>query len=236
MNKKFQIFIFISLIIFCLVLIPVIHNIVDVLGLGRYNLNQDFNHSFTQGTGGVNVNFYLEITQEDRYIVKVDFNTISTGSIDPVGVVQLDYAIYKNDDAEIYVNQTFSTPSNSIVKTHYNLQCEKFDVVTCTGGANIRFLENSIEKEVSIDYVLSTVITTTSVEISNNWFVISMWLLVFDFGVIGYLVVLIAKTIRRIQFDKWYTEEHKKTDEEFFKKIRKRLEEEDNIPTKKNSP
>jgi hypothetical protein len=194
-------------------------------------LYQDFNHSFTQGTGGVNVNLYLELTQDDRYIAKVNFNTISTGSIEPVGVVHIEYIIYKNEDAEIYVNQTFGTPANSIGKIHYNLQCEKLDVVTCTGEANIRFLENSIEKEVSINYLLSTVIATTSVEISNNWFVISMWLIFFDFGVIGYLVIVIAKTIRRIQFDKWYTEEHKKTDEEFFKKIRKRLEEEDNIPS-----
>ncbi len=231
MNKKFQVIIAIFLIILCLSLIPVIHNIVDVLGLGRYNLNQDFNHSFTQGTGGVNIHLYLELTQDDRYIAKVNFNTISTGSIDPVGIVHLEYSIYKNEDAEIYLNQTLVTPTNSIAKIHYNLQCAKFDVITCTGEVNIRFLENSIEKEVSIDYVLSVVITTTSVEISNNWFVISMWLLVLDFGIVGYLVVIIAKTIRRIQFDKWYTEEHKKTDEAFFKKIRKRLEEEDNIPT-----
>ena len=231
MNKKLQILIVISLIIFCIILIPVIHNIVDILGLGRYNLYQDFDHSFTQGTGGVNVNFYLELTQDDRYIAKVNFNTISTGSIEPVGILHLEYSIYKNEDAEFYVNQTLGTPENSIGKIHYNLKCEKFDVITCTGDANIRFLENSIEKEVSIDYVLSAVITFTSVEISNNWFIISMWLILLDCGIMGYLVIVLAKTIRRIQFEKWYTEDHKKTDEAFFKKIRKRIEEEDNIQT-----
>jgi hypothetical protein len=68
-------------------------------------------------------------------------------------------------------------------------------------------------------------ITVSSGDISYNWNIAEIWLQVADGIVIAILIIILARFIRQIRFEKWYTEDHKKEDEEFFEKMREYVRE-----------
>ncbi|MFX0020455.1 MAG: hypothetical protein ACFFAK_02965 [Promethearchaeota archaeon] len=64
------------------------------------------------------------------------------------------------------------------------------------------------------------IITVSSADVSYFWNLTEVWLQVIDGIVITVLVIVLARVIGHIRFDKWYTEDHKKEDDEFFEKMR----------------
>ena len=204
----------------CIALLPVFNNFREVLGIGHYNTNMNFNHSFTEGTGGLNIEFDLDLTSDDRYRGTVTCKTISSGSVQRIGIISISYNIYRDVQLIGQFDRSYGTPIISLQKTHMILRCYKDSEIVCRGTANVKFLVGGIEQEVSIEFELMLLITISSGDISYHWNVAEVLLQILDGIVIVVLVLILAKVIRHIRFDKWYTEEHKKEDEEFFEKMR----------------
>jgi len=213
----------------CIFLIPFLNNLTDLIG--HYNTNKDFNISLSGGTGGLNVDFDLDLTSDDRYTGIITCRTISSGSVQRIGIINISYGIYKEVQLINYVANSYGTPIIMFQKTHINLRCEKNSALKCIGTANVKFLVGGIEQELAIDFDLSILITVSSGDISYFWRIAEIWLLVFDAIAIIVLILILAKVIRRIKFEKWYTEEHRKEDEEFFKKVREYAQNKKNPPS-----
>ena len=190
-----------------------------MLGIGHYNTNMNFNHSFTEGTGGLNIEFDLDLTSDDRYRGTVTCKTISSGSVQRIGIISVSYNIYRDVQLIDQFIRSYDPPVITFQKTHINLRCEK-SALKCIGTANVKFLAGGIEQEEMIDFELSIIPTVSSAEISYNWRIVEIWVQILDYIAIVVLILFLAKIIRSIRFDKWYTEEQKKEDEEFFEKMR----------------
>jgi len=203
-------------------LIPVFNNFREVIGIGHYNANVNFNHSFSEGTGGLNVEFDLVLASNYKYTANLDFNVISTGSVGTIGITSIEYDIYRFFISQTLISRDFSydPPRNSLHTNHFNLILERDNEIYLSGEAFVKFLVEGVEQEVSIEFEIMILITLSSGDVSYVWNLAEVWLVVIDGIIITVLVIVLARTIRHIKFDKWYTEEHKKEDEEFFEKMR----------------
>ncbi|MFW9947536.1 MAG: hypothetical protein ACFFDX_12000 [Candidatus Odinarchaeota archaeon] len=206
----------------CIALLPVFNNFREVLGVGHYNTNMDFNHSFIEGTGGLNIEFDLTLTVDDRHTANLYFNVISTGSVGIIGITSIEYYIYRDTISQQIIarNYDYDPPITSLYKNHVNLRCYKYNEIYLYGEAFVKFLVGGIEQQVSIEFELMLLITVSSGDVSYFWNLAEVWLQVIDGIVIAVLVIVLARLIRHLRFDKWYTEEHRKEDEEFFEKMR----------------
>lgn len=219
-KKRYKLIGVVILLASCILLIPILNNLREVLGIGHYNTNNNFNIPLSGGTGGLNVDFNLDLTSDDRHTGTITCRTISSGSVQPIGIVYISYNIYRDVQLIVHFVESFSTPRISFQRTHINLRGERNNELKCIGTANVKFLVGGIEQEETIDFDLSVIITVSSGDISYYWGIAQIWLLIIDGIAIVVVIIILAKLIRSIQFDKWYTEEHKKEDEEFFEKIR----------------
>jgi len=210
-------------------LLPLLYNLRIILGIGYYNINNDFNHDLVGGTGGLNIDFDLTLTEDDRYTGVVNFNTISSGSVDAIGIISIVYNIYSDSQTIAFYTNSFDPPRIVLRRTHNNLHCERDNEIKCEGTATVRFMVGAVEQEEIINFELSVIITLSSTEIEYSWDVMIVWLQIFDYIVIFALILLLARTVRRIKFDKEYTEEMRKEDEEFFENIRKKIEKENTV-------
>ncbi|MGB5912416.1 MAG: hypothetical protein WBH31_14595 [Promethearchaeia archaeon] len=203
-------------------LLPVFNNFREVIGIGHYNANINFNHSFIEGTGALNVEFDLVLASNYRYTANLDFNVISTGSVGTIGITSIEYYIYRFFLSQTLISRFFSydPPRNSLHTSHINLVLERNNEIYLSGEAFVKFLVEGVEQEVSIEFELMILITLSSGDVSYFWNLAEVWLLVIDGIIITVLVVVLARSIGHIRFEKWYTEEHKKEDEEFFEKMR----------------
>jgi len=203
-------------------LIPVFNNFREVLGIGHYNTNIDFNHSFVGGTGGLNIEFDLFLDSNYKYTANLDFNVISTGSVEKIGITLIDYIIYRFFISQPLTTRhyTYDPPIITLHKNHINLILEKNNEIYLSGEAFVKFLIGGVEQEEKIEFDLMILITVSSGDVSYFWNLAEIWLVVIDGIIITVLVVVLARTIGHVRFDKWYTEEHKKEDEEFFEKMR----------------
>ncbi len=205
-----------------IVLLPVFNNFREVIGIGHYNTNRNFNHSFIEGTGDLNVEFDLILASNYKYTANLDFNVISTGSVQIIGITRIDYVIYR-----FFLSQPLTTrhydydpPIISLHKNHVNLILERDNEIYLSGEAFVKFLVGGVEQEVPIEFELMILITLSSGDVSYFWNLAEVWLLVIDGIIITVLVILLGRSIRHIRFEKWYTEEHRKEDEAFFEKMR----------------
>lgn len=219
-KKRNKLIAVVILLASCILLIPILTNITEALGIGHYNTNNDFNISLSGGTGGLNVDFDLDLISDNRHTGTITCRTISSGSVQPIGIVYISYNIYREVQILDHFHDSYSTPRISFQKTHINLQGERNSELKCIGTANVKFLVGGIEQEETIDFDLSTIITVSSGDISYYWGIAQIWLLILDGIAIVVVVIILAKVIRSIQFDKWYTDEMKNEDEEFFEKVR----------------
>jgi hypothetical protein len=225
-KNRNQLIVIISLLVSFILLLPILYNFKLVLGIGYYHNNNDFNNDLVGGTGGLNINFDLVLTIDDRYTGTVNFDTISSGSVDQIGIISISYTIYKDSQILVPYSNSFDPPINVFQRTHNNLNCEKDNIIKCQGTATVKFLVGTVEQEEVINFELRIIITLSSVEIEYTWDVIIVWLQIFEYIVIFALILILVKIIRRIKFDKQYTEDMKKEDEEFFDNIRKNIERE----------
>jgi len=214
-----------------IVLLPVFNNFREVLGIGNYNTNKDFNISLSGGAGGLNVDFDLDLTSDDKYTAKLDLNVISTGSVEKIGIISIKYYFYRELQLiDQFTPPSYSTPIISLQKTHINLHCYKNNEILLSGEASVKFLVGGIEQEELIEFELSIIITVSSADISYYWNVAEVWLQILDGIVILVIILILANLIRHIRFEKWYTEDHKKDDEEFFEKMREFVREKKKVP------
>ena len=207
-------------------MLPLLYNLTQLLGIGHYNISDDFNNDLGGGTGGLSINFDLTLTVDDRYTGVINFNTISSGSVSAIGIISIVYNIYKDSQTLAFYTNSFDPPRIMLRRTHNSLNCERDNQIKCEGTATVRFLVGAVEQEEVINFELSVIITISSIEIEYSWDVMVVWLQIFDYIVIIALILLLARAIRRIKFEKQYTEEMRKEDEEFFENIRKNIEKE----------
>ncbi len=226
---RYKLIVIVILLASCIFLIPVLNNLTDLIG--HYNTNKDFNISLSGGTGGLNIDFDIDLTSDDRYTGIITCRTISSGSVQRIGIISISYNIYRDVQLIVHFEDSYSTPIITFQKTHINLRGERNSELKCIGTANVKFLVGEIEQEEIIDFDLSILITVSSGDISYFWRIAEIWLLIFDAIAITVLILILAKVIRRIRFEKWYTEEHKKEDEEFFKKVREYAQNKKNPPS-----
>ncbi|MFX0147640.1 MAG: hypothetical protein ACFE8E_07800 [Candidatus Hodarchaeota archaeon] len=220
-KNKNQLIIISVLLVSFILLLPVIYNFRLIFGIGHYNINNNFNNDLVGGTGGLNVDFDLLITDDDRYTGTINFNTISSGSVDAIGIISITYNIYRNTQTIAYYTNSFDPPRIELRRVHNSLHCERENEIKCEGTATVRFLVGAVEQEEVINFELSIIIMLSSLEIEYSWDVMVVWLQVFDYVVIFCLILILIRNIRRIKFEKQYTEEMRKEDEEFWKKIEK---------------
>ncbi|MFX1234352.1 MAG: hypothetical protein ACFFBY_07285 [Promethearchaeota archaeon] len=207
-------------------LLPVLYNLSELLNLGNYSKTEDYNIDLGAGTGGINADFLLGLTYDDRYRGTITFNVHSTGSVGTIGITSIDYDIKANGQTKAHYDNNFNPPRLSFQNTHNNLNLDKDDVVTCEGSAMVRFLVGGIEQDTVIFFENDIIITISSFEIEYTWDIVEIWLQIFDYIAIFASVIFLARTIRIIKFEKEYTEDMRKDDEEFFEKIRKNIEKE----------
>ncbi|MFX0026312.1 MAG: hypothetical protein ACFE8M_07840 [Candidatus Hermodarchaeota archaeon] len=222
-KKRNKLIAVVVLLVSCILLMPVLNDFTAALGLGHYNTNNNFNISFSGGTGGLHVDFDLQLTSDERHTGTITCRTISSGSVQQIGITYISYTISRETQPMDHFTNSYDPPLISFQRTHINLRCYKDSEIRCTGSANVKFLVGEIEQEGIIDFVLSITITFSSGESSYYWRIAEVWLVILDAIGIIVLIITLAKIIRGIQFDKWYTEEHRKEDEEFFEKIRQNL-------------
>lgn len=206
-----------------IILLPIIYNLSELLGIGNYKDSKDYSDNLGVGTGGINTNFILSLTGWDRYRGTVIFNVISSGSVEEIGITNIDYNIYKGSLIMAHYDNSFSVPRLSFENAH-TLNLDKNDEVICQGNVVIEFLVGGIAQQTAQSFELPIIITISSAEIDYTWNITKIWLQIFDYIVIFALALLLIKVISSIKFEKQYTPEMRKDDEEFFERIKENIE------------
>ena len=169
-----------------------------------------------------NVEFDLILASNYKYTADLDFNVISTGSVQIIGITSIEYSIYRFFISQtlIYRLYSYDPPISSLHRNHINLILERDNEIYLSGEAFVKFLAGGVEQEVLIEFELMIFITLSSGDVSYFWNLAEVWLVVIDGIIITVLVIVLGRSIRHIRFNKWYTEDHKKEDDEFFEKMR----------------
>lgn len=221
--------ILLGLIVVWIFLLPVMCNL-DQFFEFKDNSNQNFETSFTEGTGGFNLNLYISQLTEDRFYIKLTYNAYASENVSSLGFyeIQLQFAI-EPDRHEIY----------PVIKTYYyNLEDNPIhitkgvrlsvgDDLIIEGSSKISFNNKGIILNKTITYEINYTMPVSGKAIEYDLFIANVWGLVLY--IVSLLVILLGIwKILSVPDPKTQALQEKKRQERDFVTYLKKNKEEEN--------
>lgn len=198
-------------------------NLYRIFDVSNYRKDGDYIINYSQGFGGVSVEFRMSHSNLNSFNSRIIFDTISSEDIEVIGIIKVDYDIYR-DEQHIYFNELdFTEPILNGHDFFVVVGVDLHDNVSCVGTIDMKFDVEGIMQNETINFLLSIVMPVNPVEIRNTHLMNLIW---GEFGLGVVIVVLLGSIIRTIwmwRSDSKYSEEEQKKDREFFDYIGNKL-------------
>ncbi|MHA1295992.1 MAG: hypothetical protein ACTSPH_05220 [Promethearchaeota archaeon] len=211
-----QLFLLIIIVILLSITLYYFHNYIETITSGEFIVKTSGSKILTNGTGIVDAKMTANYDNRDRYDLSIIFSVRSNGNIIPIGFNFSDLYFYKN---QLYYNHEVNiiSPPQSYYYKNFIVELKKNDNFTCMGKVNALFLSkgSNLIQNASIRIKLMLILPCTISSAYYNIKLPAIWGYILIISIICYFFYTMIKIIKRIHFEKFYTKEMKKKDDEF---------------------
>lgn len=204
-------------------------NLRVYLGIGYYSVENSFVNVYPEGIGGIYVRLNINYQSGNRYQGTGTISTLSVGNIQRMGLINLTYYLYVNDFLYTAGSENYDPVINTF-KIEQLMHANKNNNVSLRGSANLSFEISGTPQNDTINFLVSYIIPYSDYELSRSFSSFEILILWVEFFLIVFIIILgyfAVKAVKTIRFDLYYTDEMRKSNEEFFRKLaqKKRREE-----------
>ncbi|MEE9376846.1 MAG: hypothetical protein V3V33_02285 [Candidatus Lokiarchaeia archaeon] len=199
-------------------------NLFRIFDVTRYRTKDDFTISYNQEFGGIEVDFRMTHSRFAQFDSILIFKTISSEDIEEIGITEVSYDIYTDDQLIWYNDLNFNEPVKYDYDSFILNGIHQHDNISCVGAINAKFNVEGIVQNETINFVLSIIMPVNPLEIRDVYFWNLIWI---EYGLGVLLIVLIGfitKVIQTWRREATYTEAEKKREEKFWEYIDDKLE------------
>jgi len=232
--RRTILFILLGLIVVWIFLLPVMINLVQFFEF-KDSSNRNFETSFPEGIGGLNLNIYIThqpsralFQVSDYFIIRLKYNTYTSENVSSLGFYEITLKITVEPDREaVYpvINTYYYNLEDNPIYISKAVSVLPADDVIIEGSAKISFNNNGIILNETIPYEYIYTILVSGKEIDYNlsitkvwgWFFYIVSLIGIISGILKILSVPDPKT-RALQ-------EKKRQERDFLQYLKKREEE-----------
>lgn len=198
-----------------------VFNYRQLLGIGYYHNEKNFTTTFSEGTGGINLKIHALHITYNEHDYDMEITTFSTPDSYLEGITYLDYIISTSVIKKV-LTMNYSIPiiSYSIGITP-KLQTNLYqnDNLTCKGFADMIFKVDDINEIKRISFDIGIIITFDGTALNYEWGIASIWVNVIYLSCATIPLTFLYRSIKKQKFLKWYSEDLRKRDELFNKKL-----------------
>ncbi len=193
--RRTILFILLGLIVVWIFLLPVMLNIGQFFEF-KDSSNRNFETSFPEGIGGLNLNIYIThetsghfYTASDYFIIRLKYNTYTSENVSSLGFYEITFKLTVEPDREaVYpvINTYYYNLEDNPIYISSAVRVLPADDVIIEGSAKISFNNNGIILNVTIPYEYIYTILVSGKAIDYNLFITKVW------GWFFYIVSLIG--------------------------------------------
>lgn len=217
-KRKMKIIIISIILVLYLFSFVIVYNLKEILGIGYYFGEKNFNMNLSSGSGGVNVKLNVVQDRYQRHDYTVKITPISSDNVNIVGISYLNCLIGTQSSSKYYVHSNYTIPLN-----YYRFSSETIlilnDNFSCQGFADIIFTVNSVNETERFYYSVGIIITLGGDWIEYVWGNLYIWILVIYFVLISVPASFLYTNVKKYRFEKWYKKDLKQRDEIFLKHL-----------------
>jgi len=201
-----------------------IFNMKHILAVGHYQGTYTTSVSVGEGTGGITVDMYAYHQREYTHHIGYTITTFSKGDIDLIGISKVDYRL----DASVILIQSmdeiYTDPINTISYQGYRNLVPNLNL-TIEGSLDLIFNVNGIYEPHTLHIELGLFIYLDGMAIHYEWGNISTWLNVIYLSFTVIPLAFLYRNIKMYKFEKWYSQELRERDENFYRILSKQSKE-----------
>ncbi len=202
----------------------IIFNYKTVFGIGYYHNEKNFTTTYSGGSGGLNVKIYARHITYNDHKYGIEIIPFSTPDSHLIGITYLEYRLAADAVAKRILATNYSIPI-SVYSLGYGtpLRTRLFqnNNLTCKGFADVIFKVNDIEETYRISFDIGVIIKLDGEAINYDANALT-WINVIYLSCTVIPLALLYKSIKKLKFMKWYSDEMRERDELFYKELRKK--------------
>jgi hypothetical protein len=194
----------------------VIFNLREILGIGIYEGNKTFAVDINGNSCGLNVELHASYYRGDEHYYGYKLTAFSSGDVGLVGISYLSLSIRASSSDLQSIDRSYNPPIVSLSSIESLNNLYKNNNLTLIGYANIIFTVNNLNETQTIPINIGIIIKYAGGEILYVWGNAMIWIETIYLCLTVIPATLLYRTIKRIKFEKWYVQEIKNRDENFF--------------------
>jgi hypothetical protein len=224
-KRKLKIFISAFILVAYLLGFALILNLKSILRIGYYEGSKDFKISINSGSGDLKVDLYASHDYQYNFDYGYTITTLSNGDVGVVGISYANYLLAATSAVKQVVATNYTNPVRSISFDRRTPLYEN-DNLTIKGYIDVIFSINGIEETHRFSIEYGIIIESNGPLIDYEWGNLSTWIKVIYLTLTVIPITFLYRNIKKYRFEKWYNEELKKKDKNFFKILSKEHESE----------
>ena len=162
---------------------------------------------------------------DDSFDSALIFQTISSEDIEEIGITEVSYDIYRDDQRVWYHALNFPEPFTYGIDSFIINDINLHDEISCIGTIDAQFNVEGIVQNETINFIISIIMPVNPLEIRYSHLQNSIWV-GFGLGIVQLVLIgLIFRTILTWKREATYSEEAKEKDQEYFNYIGDKVKE-----------
>ena len=198
-----------------------VFNYKQILGIGYYNNEKDFTTTYSAGNGGLNLKIYALQTADNDHNYGIEITAFSTPDLHLVGITYLDYEISTTVTKKILI-MNYSIPITTYSNGPISTILYQNNNLTCKGFADIIFKVNDVNEAHRISFDIGIIIELNGGTINYELGMASAWVNVIYLSCTVIPLFYLYRSVKRLKFLKWYSEEIRERDELLYKELSKK--------------
>jgi hypothetical protein len=176
----------------------------------------NFTIDYSQGYGGVSVDFRMSYRIYASFNSRLIFHTISSQNIEVIGITKINYDIYRDHQHIWYNDFDFIEPILSGIDSFVLSGINLHNNVSCRGTVDVQFNVSGVVQYEKINFALNIIMPVNPYEIRQVYLMNLIWG-EYGLGIVTFILLgLIVRTVQMWRREATYTEEDKKMDENFY--------------------
>lgn len=189
---------------------------VETVISGEFDANTSGSKTLINGTAIVNTHMKAYYGGNDKFYTFITFSISSSGDLIPIGLNLTDSYYYKN---KAFLDHKVNILSPPEMYCYDLIVVELKQNDNFTGISKINALYSTkgsgLIQNATIQIVITLIMPITMSNVDYEIRMPAIWVYVLIFMIIGLIFYGIIQTVNKIRFDRFYSEELKKKDEEF---------------------
>ena len=206
-----------------------VFNSRQILGIGFYDGNKNFTTDINGNSCGLKVELYAHYHSGANHYYGYKMTAFSSGDVGLVGISNMSFRLETNSSLKQVVDRSLNPPriSYAFDSEPATTNLNKNDNLTIKGYANVIFKVNNVNETQKISINIGIIIKYDGGEIFYFWDLLVIWLEVIYLALTAIPFTLLYRSIKKMRFEKWYSEELQYRDENFLNKLEKKKKRED---------